>query len=159
VKKPQKGTSTRPKQLPFIQRVRSIVIKPEELLTFQRALDGMDPAVRGDFTASSIAVVRALGWTTDDRQQPEDPDEQQARFEKLTAMLVRFEAIRELVDLEQFRAYRMPSADPDEPLLSEDFLHVGAAAPLIEGPDGDLSFDPDDFARRMLEHAQADGTG
>ncbi|WP_191062105.1 hypothetical protein [Geminicoccus harenae] len=159
MKKPQKGTSTRPTQLPFIQRVRDVVIKPEEMLTFQRALEGMDPAVRGDFKASSVAVVRALGWLRDDQQRPVDPDEQQARFEKLTAMLVRFEAIRQLVDLEQFRAYRMPSADPDEPLLGEEFLHVGAAAPLIAAPDGDLSFDPDDFARRMLEHSQADGTG
>ena len=165
MKKPKqpKVTTRETKPSPFTQRVKDATITPDDMLTYQRTLNAMSPEQVNDPTGRYIGILRAFGMMNDPDIGTGIGDEKHTRLgdriDKLAAIQTRFEAFGKLVDLEEFRAYRLPAASDDELLINVAYLHVAATAPLTEDPKGELYFDADGFAQRMLAHIRAEGTG
>lgn len=73
------------------------------------------------------------------------------------AIQFRLEALAKLVQVDATRGWTMPGHEPGAISIDLDLLTAVAEEQLIEGADGQVSFDPDSFQKRILRIAEAHG--
>lgn len=139
----------------FGARFRNAPVTYEDLKKALLAVDGMDPEDRKDFTARSMAVMRAFGLLTG----KENKDSRRL-IEKVTCVEIRLTAMARLVDSGILNKWTMDSGEEGSEFISEAVVRAAAEVPLLAGrkrSDHD-HFDPEAFMAKVLEVADQGGS-
>lgn len=139
----------------FGARFRNAPVTYDDLKKALLAVDAMDPEDRKDFTARSMAVMRAFGLLTG----KENKDSRKL-IETITCVEVRLTAMARLVDSGLLNKWMMDSGEVGAEFISEAVVRAAAEVPLLSGrkrSDPDY-FEPEAFMAKVLEVAAQGGS-
>lgn len=139
----------------FGERIRNAPVTYDDLRKALLAVDAMDPEDRTDFTARSMAVMRAFGLLA----EKENKDSRKL-IEKITCVEMRLTAMARLVDSGILNKWTMDSGEVGAEFISEAVVRAAAEVPLLSGRrrSDPVYFDPEAFMAKVLERAEQGGS-
>jgi len=155
MKKSSKSAKKKRPKDDFGERIRNAPVTYDDLRKALLAVDAMDPEDRTDFTARSMAVMRAFGLLTG----RENKDSREL-IEKITCVEMRITAMARLVDSGILNRWTIESGEVGAEFISESVVRAAAEVPLLSGRERSdpAYFDPGAFMAKVLEKAEQGGS-
>jgi hypothetical protein len=134
-------------------RIREASVTPGDLRKAIEAVNALPEEDRSDFTARSIAVLKAFGMLSGKRFGRLHHSEM-ADIDKIVAVQSRIEAMAKLSKHKNFKLCSMDTNEQGCILINDTALKVAAEIPLYGKH---AHFRPDEFFHRLLELSEEEG--
>jgi hypothetical protein len=139
----------------FGERIRKSIVTYDDLAKALLAIDRMPPDDRKDFTARTLAVMRAFGLLTGEATK-----DKRDLIEKVTCVQIRMDAMARLVDTGVLKKWTMASDERGADFINGAVVRAAAEVPLLGGRkrSDPAHFDTEIFMAKVLELAEREGT-